>query len=511
MRRGLRVDFDQGQAANVCFVDRTTAGVGMPFDDMVLGLAAVVDDYLEPVWGVSANYHVCRDLKPACWGLVFTDDAHAARVLGYHDHTPDGLPLGYVFVRTAERNGRRLSVVASHELIELLTNPALTVAVEHPDGGRFVCREICDPVSAFEWEVPGRPGFYAANFLFPSYFEWFRKARTTRFDLMGVVSRPFEVMPGGYCSISEGGKWTRLFHAGTLGEGFDIAEHPRTERLTRPRREWQDSRPAAGAVPLGGDEMAGKQNATKPAPKPTQAPGRRPPPVAARPAARGGSKPGRVAPPPPPPEEEMEEEEFAEEEGGELYEEEAVEEEAGGEEEMPPEEENGGDGNPAVAQMEQQVQQMGLDWGQVSRVVGLFGQPVLDLMTSLMDQGFSVEWVHDAVTRLEPAFLKLMLDFFSGRSEGAAAAPEEEGGELDESDPCWGVCMSPAAAKVIAEYQGSEVAKQQAGISETLIRFVVEKYIMPAFDKLPAFIRNMVGGNADELVELIVQAILSRM
>src|ERR1043165_1231956 len=78
-----------------------------------------------------------------------------------------GLPLGKVFVRTTLSSKNLVSVTASHELAEMLADPAIDLAAEAPDG-TFYAYEVADPVEDETFQVAGIP---LSNFAYPSWFE----------------------------------------------------------------------------------------------------------------------------------------------------------------------------------------------------------------------------------------------------------------------------------------------------------------------------------------------------
>ena len=59
--------------------------------------------------------------------MVFLDDADQSGALAYHDLTPDGLPQAKVFVKTTLENKNLMRVSASHELVEMLADPAIKI------------------------------------------------------------------------------------------------------------------------------------------------------------------------------------------------------------------------------------------------------------------------------------------------------------------------------------------------------------------------------------------------
>ena len=88
----------------------------------------VSNDFLA-AWGVDARLTFVPTSSmppPGTWWLSILDDSDQAGALGYHDLTPDGLPLGKVFAATDLKYGSQWSVTASHELLEMLADPNTT-------------------------------------------------------------------------------------------------------------------------------------------------------------------------------------------------------------------------------------------------------------------------------------------------------------------------------------------------------------------------------------------------
>ena len=120
------------------------------------------------------------------------------------------MPQGKVFVRTARDEGQPLSVVASHELVEMLVDPGLNLLSTGPDAGTVYAYEVADPVQAVKFAVHGLP---MSDFVYPAYFEGFRPAGSAAFDHVRAVTTPFEILPGGYQNAMTNGGWTQLFGA----------------------------------------------------------------------------------------------------------------------------------------------------------------------------------------------------------------------------------------------------------------------------------------------------------
>jgi hypothetical protein len=157
--------------------------------------------------------------------MVFLDDADTSGALAYHYLTPDGLPLSKVFVRTTIQNGDLVSVSASHELVEMLVDPAINLMSTGPDPKTMYAYESADPVEALTFDVNG---IAMSDFVYPSYFEGFRKAGSVKFDHLGKVQKPFQILKGGYQIIFKSGKWSQIFASATKERAFafeDRREH----------------------------------------------------------------------------------------------------------------------------------------------------------------------------------------------------------------------------------------------------------------------------------------------
>jgi hypothetical protein len=59
-----------------------------------------------------------------------------------------------------------------------------------------------------------------SDFVYPAYFEDFRKPNSVKFDQMGKVKRPFQILPRGYQIIFKSGKWTEVFGSSAKKRAF---------------------------------------------------------------------------------------------------------------------------------------------------------------------------------------------------------------------------------------------------------------------------------------------------
>lgn len=112
-------------------VFKQTVPLGVSRDDLVLALQKYIDEHLNPAWGCSARLVVADRVGEDDWSLIFADTSDQAQALGYHDLSR-AAPRGFVFVKTSQAAGEPVSVTASHELAELLLDPACNLAAYTP-------------------------------------------------------------------------------------------------------------------------------------------------------------------------------------------------------------------------------------------------------------------------------------------------------------------------------------------------------------------------------------------
>jgi hypothetical protein len=233
MRRPVFAAFDQGQIPDIAVFNQATAPLGVDLDKLVAALQKFVTEYVVPVWGTPARLVKTTGFRKGAWALVFLDTADQANALAYHELTPDGFPLSKVFVKTIAEAGASLTVATSHELVEMLVDPAINLLSLGPDSKAAYAYESADPVEAdsLAFTVGGFP---MTDFVYPSYFESFRKPKSTKFDHRGKVTRPFEILPGGYQLIFKNGKWSQL--TATKAKARALAREDRRQHRSEVRK-----------------------------------------------------------------------------------------------------------------------------------------------------------------------------------------------------------------------------------------------------------------------------------
>jgi hypothetical protein len=236
--------FDQGQIPDIAVFTQATVPLGVDLDKLVAALQKYVTDYVAPVWGTPARLARSTGFNKGAWALVFLDTADQANALAYHELTPDGFPLSKVFVKTIANAGASLTVAASHELVEMLVDPAINLLSLGPDPKAAYAYESADPVEAesLGFQVNG---MLMSDFVYPSYFESFRKANSTKFDHRGKVTRPFQILAGGYQLVFKNGEWSQLTATKAKARELkreDRRQHRSEIRKMRPSRRRR-SRP----------------------------------------------------------------------------------------------------------------------------------------------------------------------------------------------------------------------------------------------------------------------------
>jgi hypothetical protein len=206
-------------------------------DQMIKWLTAAlqiqVNRDFSPIWGIQAQLNFIPNHgvpNPAHWQLVFLDNADVAGALGYHDLTVSGLPIGKVFIRTTELDNSAWSVTASHELLEMLVDPWVDSAVIllNADGsGTAYAYEVGDPCESDNLGYVIND-FKMSDFTTPQWFDPPTLMTNAKFDFMGHITQPLQILSGGYIGVLDifgSGGWTQL-----LGDGSKTTTVPKGSR-----------------------------------------------------------------------------------------------------------------------------------------------------------------------------------------------------------------------------------------------------------------------------------------
>lgn len=225
--------FNQGVIPTIACFNKSTIDLGVDLDALIAAMQAYIVNNIVPVWGTPANLVKTTDFQAGAWAMVFLDNADQAGALAYHDLTPDGLPEAKVFVKTTLDNNDLVSVSASHELVEMLVDPATNMMTTGPDRTTIYAYESADPVESLSFPVNG---IAMSDFVYPAYFEDFRQPGSVQFDQMNQVTQPFQILSGGYQIVFKDGNWSQVFGSEAKKQAFareDRREH-RSEQRTKP-------------------------------------------------------------------------------------------------------------------------------------------------------------------------------------------------------------------------------------------------------------------------------------
>jgi hypothetical protein len=204
----------RGAIPKIACVNKATVDLGVDFDALIAALQRYVDDHLATVWATPAKLVKKRTPQKDTWTMMFLDSAEPEdvrdlglagldpkKVLGRHKLELHGLPLAMIFVKSTLagkstiRVRERVSVSAAHELAEMLVDPGNNLWCELSPG-TFYAYEVCDAVEEKHFPVNG---IAMSDFVYPAYFDVFRKPRSTQFDHMKKVDRPFQILKHATC------------------------------------------------------------------------------------------------------------------------------------------------------------------------------------------------------------------------------------------------------------------------------------------------------------------------
>jgi hypothetical protein len=195
------------EVPTIACINRAETPLGVDFDKLIRALQTFVDRHLASVWGTRAKLIKAKKPPRGAWVLVFLESAKKkhAKDFGYHQFFK-GQPIARVFVGTI--NGKEpISLVASHELAEMLVNPGCNLWARGR-GNRLYSYEICDAVEEEMFEIDR---LAMSDFVYPAYFEAQRKPNSAQFDHLKRITRPFQLLNKGYARVRKGEKPETVF------------------------------------------------------------------------------------------------------------------------------------------------------------------------------------------------------------------------------------------------------------------------------------------------------------
>ena len=234
----------------VAVINASTVVADADVQAAVPALQTQVSRDFASAWGIDAELSFVPSgaTPPAgIWWLTILDNSDQAGALGYHDVTPDGLPLGKVFAGTDLQSGSSWTVTASHELLEMLADPEINLTVfaqADNTSGRLYAYEVCDACEAdsLGYSINGT---LVSDFVFPAWFETSRAASSAQFDFGKKITAPLQLLAGGYIGVfdvTSGQGWTQITAAGAARTySMRAPVGSRRERRRTFRDQWMRS------------------------------------------------------------------------------------------------------------------------------------------------------------------------------------------------------------------------------------------------------------------------------
>lgn len=197
------------RANPVIYVRNETEGF-MKDDEITSLIPAVqrqVTEHFEPVWGIGARLVFARGRVPRdAYQIVVYEQAKEEadkEFIGYH-FSPEGYPVAGIFAREDMNTDGTISDTLSHEVMEMLVDPACNLyarrssAVGRPE--RIYFYEVCDAVQCVQYKIDG---VKVCNFVYPAWFEDNWEPNSRRFDHRHCLDSPFQILPGCYAEVFE--------------------------------------------------------------------------------------------------------------------------------------------------------------------------------------------------------------------------------------------------------------------------------------------------------------------
>ena len=235
-----------GAVDDIAFINESTVVSDDDARKMMEALQIQADRDFKPIWGQSTQLTYiqkgCKNPKNMAW-LALMDDTDQAGALGYHDLTNEGLPLGKVFAKTDMQYGEEVSVTASHELLEMLADPYISYTMLTGQGATVIgyAWEVCDACedSRFAYEING---IKVSDFVYPAWFQVWRKEGSTKFDHMSKITKPLQLIEGGYIGVwTPATGWQQMNAQNVPFHKLRPKVGQRRERRRTPIAEWATS------------------------------------------------------------------------------------------------------------------------------------------------------------------------------------------------------------------------------------------------------------------------------
>jgi hypothetical protein len=212
---------------------------GKTLQDVINAVQKAHDRDFAPIWGGARTLELDDQIPANSSAIVLLDDADQAGALGYHETTPNGFAMAKVFVKTTQDDGEDAVVTLTHELFEFCADRYCQLGAQGPKNV-FYALEVSDAVEETFYSVDG---VSISNFVTPEYFFPGGKATSKPLDFLGQVSRPFQILKGGYMAEFISGRWTQKFGSKLAARSWNPAAHTRLTIRRTPHHLRKRSHP----------------------------------------------------------------------------------------------------------------------------------------------------------------------------------------------------------------------------------------------------------------------------
>ena len=224
----------------IAVINSSTVMTDAEIAPIVQAMQVAISRDFAPIWGQDAALvQIPQGGTPptGAWWCVILDDAPSGGYLGYHDLTPEDLPIMKIFAGTDKKYGNEVSVTLAHEIWEALGDPTINKCIQTPDGN-FMAYENADACEddSLAYLVNN---VKISDFVFPSWFDANAKGQV---DFCNHLTKPFQLSPGGYIGIwTQQSGWTQLTAQAADTKTLISSRGQvgsRRERRRTPRHQW---------------------------------------------------------------------------------------------------------------------------------------------------------------------------------------------------------------------------------------------------------------------------------
>ena len=186
----------------------------VPDEKVIRMLPAIqrqVTEHFEPAWGIGARVRFHEGTPPdrAYVITIKDEDEEDDSFIGYHIRDK-GYPEAFIFAKAGLSMSDTISDTLSHEVLEMLVDPAVNLYAYRPGDARRPERgyfyEVCDAVQRHHYHIDR---VKVCNFVYPEWFEHNWKPGSRQFDHLKLLERPFQILPGCYMDVYEAGVGAR--------------------------------------------------------------------------------------------------------------------------------------------------------------------------------------------------------------------------------------------------------------------------------------------------------------